>query len=93
MLLKNWKNIWKKTKTLHYADVYIYWVIYIYVYIMYTVNVYMYTFTGYIYIYWVIYMTLIEVSRLKASCNISVVVELVSEQCIFIFLLFSLEIR
>lgn len=69
MLLKNWKYIWKKTKqnkTLHYADAYI---------------------------YWVIYMTLIEVARLKGSCNISVVVELVSEQCIFIFLLFSLEIR
>lgn len=32
-----------------------------------------------VYVYWVIYTTLIEVSRLKGSCNISVVGELVSE--------------
>lgn len=44
-------------------------------------------------IYWVIYMTLFAAIRLEGSSDISVVVELVSEQCIFIFLIFSLKIR
>lgn len=42
-------------------------------------------------IYWVIYRTVLEDPRLEGCSDTSLVVELVSEHCILIFFIFSLD--